>query len=512
MQNNHPGIDLAELDSILGSVLAYSNGSAERRLLALLCKGISNKVPDEAIRLWVDIRCVDGYMFRSTSDAVGGRHGSNETRGLSRSRLNRDIACEMRSLAKSKGWAKLVASARERVLSSSGDGRDSRDASLDIALRIVAGVLMQFPEAPKPRGSRSRRMDDKPAPKPRPVRIERSSVARAALMTMGLRILSEEPVWETVPATQPWLAAELGLDVQVIPRALDLLEERRLITRPSRGSGVPTRSRVVELGKRKKAAQVWMDVATQLQLDGESGPVAAVLRSVTHPAWTYSDKLGARHWLVLLADVAGVKPSVVGVTAQMAAKLRADLADTRYDWSPAVMVPYLDGILDRLADDIEYGITDKVTTERVTARVAKERAMAAYEKRKAERAAEAKAATKRKRDGHAALGALLEVHPVPKSPFDKNVSRKTRDGRQTASLAWADAVHRLILSESPNETAREIVGELLIKRLVKGGYPQAFAEGVVNYIMQAGDDVTLEEWMYRLYDGDRLFTRSLRRG
>lgn len=500
MQNNHHGIDLAELDPILGPVLASSNGSANRRVLALLCKGISREVPVEAIRLWIKSRCVDGYMFGRASDAIGGRHDPNEHRGRSRSRRSRDIAHDMRGLADSRGWSPLVDSARERVISSSGDGRDGRGASLDIALRIVAGVLTPLPEPRKTRelkqqGTRSRTREAAiDAKRKRAVRIEKVSVARAVLMTMGLRILNEEPIWDTTRASQPWLAAELGLDVQVVARAFDLLENRGLITRPLRQAYVTTRTRVVALGKKKKAAQVWSDVATQL-LDGTATPIVVVLRSVAHPAWTYSDKLEARHWLMLLADTAGLEPSTLGISRQMAVTLREDLVETGYDWSPAVMVPYLDEILDRLADDIAYGTKDKTTKEPITARLAKERAMAAYLVSAGVHKEEAQAASQRKKAGYMTLDALLEVHPVPKSPFDRRLSAKIKAKREQAVRAWVADVHGVVTSESWSGQARELVGHLLTKRLVKAGYPQAFAEALVGYVMHAPNDATLDDWM-----------------
>lgn len=140
------------------------------------------------------------------------------------------------------------------------------------------------------------------------------------------------------------------------------------------------------------------------------------------------------------------------------------------------------------------------------------RSSAAYEVQKAANKAAAEEATRRRKGGHATLNALLEVHPISRTPFDRRLSKKSRDIREQDSLTWVNAVHGLILSESPNDTARKIVGELLTKRLVKHGYPLGCAEGVVRYIMQAGDDVTPAEWVSRLSGDDRPSTPSRRRG
>lgn len=488
-------VDLSELDSILGPVLAMASrdSSAESRSLALLAKGFNPEVqlPSEAIRLWVISRCVDGYMFGSGSGAIGGRHAPNEQRGHSRSRRTRDIAYEMRSLAKSQGWGQLVDSARARAFSSSGDGRDSRGVAFDIARRVVAGVMMQLPGEP--------------------VLLKSNVGARAALALIGLKMLSDEEVLDSAIASYAWVAAELGVKWRAPSTWLKLLESRRVVTRPRGAAFVPSRYRVRALTKRQvKLASQWDGVARALT-DGEAGPIARVLSSVKHPAWTYSDKLGLTHWAMLLADTADIDPMRFGIRPRMAKRLRRELT-APYGLVPSVVVPFLTEILDRLADDIDYGTTNKLTGERITARVAKEQAMALYRERAAENKAAAEAATQRKEIGYATLDALLEAHPIPKTPFSSRLSQANKEGREQDSLAWVSAVHRLILSEAPNETARKVVGELLTKRLVKDGYPSGFAEGIVSYVMHAENDVTLEEWMSQASADDGPSTPSRRRG
>lgn len=498
MQIIPPEVALSELDSILGPVLAYSSGSAESRALALLTKGLDREEPlsPEAIRLWVLSRCVDGYMLGSASDAIGGRHGTYEHRGHSRSRRSRDIAYEMRSLAKSEGWGQLVASARKRVNSSSGDGRDVRGASLDIARRIVAGVLMELPGGHGP-GQK--------------VLLSRNVGARAALMVIGLMILEDGKGWDSVLLSQQKLGAELGMHWQTARGHLDLLVERNVLTSPRSRKFVASRYRVKKpYGQRREFAQQWGGVARDL-VDGTAGRVEMVLRSVTHPAWTYSDKLRLKHWALLLADAAEVDPTAFGISQKEARTIRRELK-SEYEVVPGVLVPYLNEILDRLADDTTYGTTDKKTGERITARVAKERAMAAYAEQAAVNKATAEAATELKKEGYATLDALLEAHPVPKTPFSSGLSQANKKRREQDSLAWVSAVHRLILSEAPNETARKIVGGLLIKRLVKKRYPSGFAEGIVSYVMHAENDVTLEEWMSQASADDGPSIPSRRRG
>ncbi|MFF7292029.1 hypothetical protein ACFY9N_05780 [Microbacterium sp. NPDC008134] len=344
-----------------------------------------------------------------------------------------------------------------------------------------------------------------------PALLKRNVGERAVLMTLGLKMLDADEVWDSVLVTQPWLAMELGVDVQTVARLLKSLTDRGILTHPRGGPFRAGRYRVKALTKKRiKIVREWDGVARGL-IGEEAGPIARVLTSVTHPTWTYSDKLGLTHWAMLLADTAEVDPMKFGIRPRMATKLRRELK-AEYELVPGVVVPYLERVLERLADDIDYGTTDKKTGERITARVAKARAMVAYEVQKAANKAAAEEATRRRKGGHATLNALLELHPIPRTPFDRRLSKKSGDVREQDSLAWVNAVHGLIISETPNDKARKIVGELLTKRLVKHGYPLGFAEGVVSYIMQAGDDVTLEEWISRLSGDDRPSTPSRRRG
>lgn len=53
--------------------------------------------------------------------------------------------------------------------------------------------------------------------------------------------------------------------------------------------------------------------------------LAAVFRSAAHPAWTYPPYFKPAHWLVLLADTAGMDPTTLGVASSRVAKLRKEL-------------------------------------------------------------------------------------------------------------------------------------------------------------------------------------------
>lgn len=493
MSDTPSEVALSELDPILGPVLAYSSGSAESRVLALLTKGLDRAAPlsPEAIRLWIRSRCVDGYMFGSATDAIGGRHGTHEPRGHSRSRRSRDIAYEMRSLAKSEGWGQLVASARERVISSSGDGRDVRGASLDIALRTVAGVLMELPSTGNA------------------VQVRTNVGARAALALIGMVALKDNRGWDSVIMSFARGAAELGVDWRAVASWTKLLEERGVVTRPRAQAFVASRFRVKKLsGKRLKRARQWEGAAAAL-VDEVAEPIAMVLRSVTHPAWTYSDKIGLMHWALLLATTAGVPPEAFGIRPKVQRRLRTELT-SEYELGPAVVVPYLGEILDRLADDIAYGTTDKNTGERITARVAKERAMAAYAEQAAVNKAAAEAATEMKKEGYATVAKLLVQYPIPKHPFEGKTS--TRDKRQKESLAWGEALHTLVMNGNPSAEWRQMVARPLTGSLVKARYPKAFAEALVGYILSSEPDVTLETWLSQASADDSPSRPSRRRG
>lgn len=490
-------VDLSELDPILGPVLSSSNGSAESRVLALLVKGISSGTPVEAIRLWTKSRCVDGYMFGSASGSIGGRNESDERRGPTRSRRIRGVAHDMRSLTGSVGCGQLVDSARARVISSSGDGRDVRGGSLDMARRIVVGVLMELPGTGDA------------------VQVRTNVGARAALALMGKMMLSDERGWDSVIMSFARAAAELGVDRRTVTSWTKLLEDRGVVTRPRAQAFVASRFRVKKLsGKRLKFAREWDGVAVGV-IDEADEPVAMVLRSVTHPVWTYSDKLGLMHWALLLAATAGVNPQVFSIRPKVEKRLRAELT-SEYDLMPSVVVPYLDEILGRLADDIDYGTIDGATGERITARVAKERAMAAYAEQAAANKAAAETATQMKNAGYAALGTLLELHPIPKTPFGCKAS--ALDKRWSDVHVWVDSLHQVVLSEDPTEQERKIVGKLLLKRLVRewggGGYmakAQVFADDIGCYIMEAETGVTLETWLSQASADDGSFIPSRRR-
>ncbi|MGN6326325.1 hypothetical protein [Pseudolysinimonas sp.] len=460
--------DLAQWDEALGDVLKHATGTPAARVLAVLIRGLDEGIPAEAMRLWIRSRSVEGSVQPAHRAADRDRHGTGAEWTHS-AEDTRQMDARMRNIVEGRRWRGLLDAARVRASSSSDDGARRRDR-LERTTALMAGLLLELP------GERGG--------------LPRNAMLRAALAVVGARWLQDERGFDSVLLSHELLSLELGCSARTADRTLEALLDAGILTRSRGGQGVTGRYRIVRLrdGERRSAAGAWKEDIRAL-VDGDRSAIAAVILSVTHPAWAYSSQLSHRHWLMLLADVAGIDPERFGIRARMAPRLRAELTE-RYALTQAIVRPLLTEILDRLADDPECGAGG------LTARARRERAEAKYKTAIAERRAEREAARDVKRQTWSVIAQLLEAHPIPKAPSFADVDSSTKMARREAAfMAWVEVLHAEVIAGDPPEEFRSSIGAALTRKLVTSGYGETFADGTARFILRASPETTLAEWL-----------------
>lgn len=286
MNSNHlPAFTTIEqLDPILGPTSASHSGSApQATVLAILAKGHRHKIPAKLVRTWIKSRLVKRP--------------------------------EVVAIATSNAWNGLVRISREWLRSQ--DERSSSSSAAAVARRGLARVLSEI-----------RKSDRESATA---VSGTLQIAARHAMAVMTLAGI--EAAWkgkDCFNSTHPWLAVQRGTTKLSARHHFKLLTELgwvRVVSggRPGMPAWVKLPRLPAKVGALVEGEERYAQIGAISVQEEPEDLLAAVFRSAAHPAWTYSPDLKPAHWLVLLADAAGVDPTSLGVASARVAKIRKGL-------------------------------------------------------------------------------------------------------------------------------------------------------------------------------------------
>lgn len=286
MNSNHlPAITTIEqLDPILGPTSASHSGSAPQAcVLAILAKGHRHNVPAKLMRTRIKSRLVKRP--------------------------------EVVAIATSNAWSNLVRVSRDWLRSQ--DGRSSSSSAAAVARRGLARVLSEINKSDRESATA--------------VSGTLQIAARHAMAVMTSAGI--ESAWkgkDCFNCTNPWLGVQRGTTKLSARHHFKLLTELGWVRVVSGGRpGMPTWVKLPRLPAKVGALVEGEERYAQIgAISAQEEPedlLAAVFRSAAHPAWTYSPDFKPAHWLVLLADTAGVDPNSLGVASARVAKLRKEL-------------------------------------------------------------------------------------------------------------------------------------------------------------------------------------------
>jgi hypothetical protein len=357
-------------------------------------------------------------------------------------------------------WGHFCKAAERKVLSSPSVTGDVRGSHLSTARKLYAGLLLPLPQGDG-------------------LLFKRNLSVRVALANVGLTLLNDEKGWETAIYTQPRLAMITGCSPRTAWESLSVLEEIGVLGRISK-KGANGRFRMSVLNGESRDGIRGFKESIEAFVDGAPDLIGEVIRSVTHPAWSYSGTLNHGHWLTLLADVAGVSVKTFRMRPVIEKPIRATLEAEHL--MPATVLPYLVEILDRITDDPEHGRDDPTTGERVTARTAHARASAIYADAAHARGEASIMHKEIKRNAHEVLAELLHENRIPQPPHLAKESMAEK--RQAAVQSWLASMRRVIVAGNPNESFKLVGGAALRSKLITRGYGPKFAQKAVDHIMR----------------------------
>ena len=288
MTSPHTSTPLEAFDPLLGPLSkAHAQSGEQQVCLALLALAQREEIPFKMVRLWIRSR-----LKASRPDVV--------------------------KVADSPLWGHLV-QASERWLRQ----QDLASSSLPprAARRGLARVLAEIPKDTKTLTKSGREVSA--------LRIVRARHAAAVICLEAIRVGHQGK--DTVIVSDPWLAVQRNIDRGVAGSTRRLMADLGWLRLVAGGRpGFPARMRFAKLpaavGRVVEDERMYGAVGQIASLDEPTDLVAAIFRSAAHPAWSYSSELGTLHWLIALADAAGVDPVSLGVTARRIPPVRKQLA------------------------------------------------------------------------------------------------------------------------------------------------------------------------------------------
>lgn len=288
MAASHPTTPLASYDPLLGPLSkAHTQSGAQQVCLALLARAQRESIPPKLVRTWIRSR-----LKASRPDVV--------------------------KVADSPLWAQLVkASAqwlRQQDLDSSS--LPPRAARRGLA-RVLAPVDFEDTKTLTKSGKAVSR-----------VRIVKARHAAAVICLEAVRVGHAGK--DTVIVSDPWLAVQRGIDRGVAGSTRRLLVDLGWLRLVAGGRpGFPARMRFTKLpaavGATVSDESMYRTVGEVAAQDEPTDLVAAIFCSAAHPAWNHTAELDTLHWLIALADAAGVDPVTLGVTARRVPPVRKQL-------------------------------------------------------------------------------------------------------------------------------------------------------------------------------------------
>lgn len=451
-------------DHLLGPVLARDHGPAGAVLLSVLVKGLANGVAPEDIRLWIKSRATEGSRRVGVHTAMS-QHGFDEqpAEPSDGAAVTRSSPPLVELVNNGPLWSHFCKAAERKVLSSPSVTGDVRGSHLSTARKLYAGLLLPLPHGDG-------------------LLYKRNLNARVALANVGLTMLNDNKGWDTAIYTQPRLAMMTGGSPRTAWESLSVLDRIGVLGRISK-KGANGRFRMSALNGESRDGIRGFKESIEALVDGVPDLISEVVRSVTHPAWSYSATLNHGHWLTLLADVADVSVQTFRMRPVIEKPIRATLEAEHL--MPATVIPYLVEILDRIADDPAHGRVDPTTGDRVTARAAHANALANYEDAACARGEASIKYKKNKRNAHVVLADLLAERRIPKPPHLG--SPNTAEARTDQVSAWRSSMREVIVIERPNSDFKSVGGTALRGILQRRGYGPVFADKTVRYIMHGED-------------------------
>ena len=262
---------------------------------------------------------------------------------------------------------------------------------------------------------------------------------------------------DSVITSDPWISVQRGVERGTARSQRKLMTDLKWIKLVAGGrAGFPARVRFTRLPAAVGAVVLGDEMyatvgAIAAQEDDGADLIATIFRSAAHPAWTYTDFTSA-HWLVALADGAGVDPEPLGVAARRLPKIRKELVKLfgapRVEWDANQIAEALD----------EHAIA---TGAFVAHEAAEEARRIAAAERKAE---------------------VMEIRAEKKVAADLKAanSKAARDAKEADRKAARSATQTesTVVSLAPTETVEEQGHRLTTKLLDKVGALPSPADGV----------------------------------
>jgi hypothetical protein len=491
-----PHIDLALYDQQLGSLLWSSRGSPSEILLAVMTGAITKDLSKTEVRTWLSRR-----VARSSS---GSRDARTETAVVSlaadQQRSNRSSE-RLRSigdlLSSGYTWTKLWEKAEGYVFSPTSES----GVASSVVRALYARLLLPFPHG-----------DD--------LGYKRNLNTRVALAAMVTEMVRSGRDWNSVVFTQPRLAMLVGWSITTANVNMRVLCELGILKR-LRSWGV---YRVVTPTKDEQDLIEDYEDSIDSFLGDEPDALAAVIRSVTHPSWGYSNTVQHGHWAKLLLDIAGVPVS----TWRMKSAIERELAGVlRKEYLiEATVVRYVDRILDEIADSGPAGSTAReaymaaearwviaATLSKTRVTGLKEDKRQAFQEQKLVRAAMPSTGSQRKArrrsddledEASGALSSAEEIHvnvdttalqsdlvenimrvgPIP-PPSHLGVDEAEQTRLYTATRVWAHDQRLLVLgSEEFDQFDFQQAGNELTRLLTAAQYGRKTCASIVRFILQ----------------------------
>jgi hypothetical protein len=221
----------------------------------------------------------------------------------------------------------------------------------------------------------------------------RNRLAAPLAALVGLEILGDERRWSTALVTHPKLAVQLGCSTPRARAALRRAVDDRMLAVVSERPGGGRRVRLP--GRLTPTAELvgWSHPETVAAVGSwragdplPEDPAAAVICSVSHPAWSYGDWVDPRSgksvdgwdlWAVSLAMVSGAEPAAAtGLAERSAGRLARIAGDYGLGWGGDELAR----VLDQVAADSDAQVR-RNEAEQARRRAAAERAAAVSEHR-----------------------------------------------------------------------------------------------------------------------------------
>lgn len=470
-------------DRLLKPVLKTARRSGEARVLALLTKGIANELDLHGVRLWIKLHG-KRYTFRRATDTSRSQHASDADGAPGESDLDEQSTYTLSDLVqRNEVWQRLCRAAEEKVLRSTS--LSVRDSHLVTSTKLFAALLLPLPL---------------PSITGKPHSVTANINLRMALAGIAMKLLADtDNGRDTAVLTQPALAVQMGWSGKTAGRHLEELERLRLITKPSggksagdrghSGKGVLGRFRLSELSAQRAESVSRFGKSIEAFVDGTPDRVADLLRTIGHCVWGYSDVFGYGHLAVLIAAAAGVPVDVFNMRKGILDEL-TDALDREFR-DPAYTALHLAEILDRLAADPAYGVTDKTTGERLSPREAADRAMTNYQAEAMVHRVDAEAA----RTVKGRLTLLLDKYKLPARPIGFGARRSTIEKLQETMWDWAADMHREILEEPTTDEFLDRAPRFLEARVRGVGLGENYARNVVRFILSAPEGADQESYL-----------------